>query len=183
MLDDVSESRELNRRLSYHASHDILTGLVNRREFQQLVERSLKKVKLSEECAAVCYLDIDRFRTVNKSFGLGAGDALLGQCGATLKSRIRQRDTLARLSGNAFGLLLEGDTLDAAERTAKVLCDTMRDYKFVWTDQSFRLSMSIGIVPISSSFNLADDLLLAAEEECRMAKEDGGGAVRCVTNR
>jgi diguanylate cyclase (GGDEF)-like protein/PAS domain S-box-containing protein len=181
VLNDVSESRELNRRLHYHASHDILTGLVNRHEFQTLVERSLKKVKDSGEYAAVCHLDIDQFRTVNKSLGLSAGDAVLGQCGAVLKSHIRQRDALARLSGNAFGLLLEGDAIDTAEQTAEMLCNTIRDYEFKWADQPFRLSMSIGVLPIASNFDTADHLLMAAEEACRQAKQDGGNTVRGVS--
>lgn len=183
VLDDVSESRELNRRLSYHASHDILTGLLNRREFHNRLEASLKKVKHSSNCAAVCHLDIDLFGTVNKSLGLSAGDAILAQCGALLKSRIRPRDSLARLSGNAFGLLLEGDAIDAAERTAETLCKTIRDYKFTWDSQPFRLSMSIGVLEISSSFNAADHLLMAAEDACHKAKQDGGDTVRCVSDR
>ena len=100
---DVSESRELNRRLSYHASHDMLTGLVNRREFESRLERALKSAKARETSYALCYLDLDQFKIVNDSCGHTAGDALLGQLGALLKSKIRWRDTLARLGGDEFG--------------------------------------------------------------------------------
>ncbi|MDE2250980.1 MAG: diguanylate cyclase, partial [Gammaproteobacteria bacterium] len=116
---DVSESRELNRRLSYHASHDLLTGLVNRREFENRLERALKSAKARESSYALCYLDIDQFKIVNDSCGHSAGDALLGQVGALLTSKVRWRDTLSRLGGDEFGILLEACSLDEAMRTAE----------------------------------------------------------------
>ncbi|MCC5869283.1 MAG: PAS domain S-box protein, partial [Gammaproteobacteria bacterium] len=118
---DVSEARELNRRLSYHASHDMLTGLVNRREFEHRLERALKSARARETSYVVCHLDLDQFRIVNDTCGHSAGDALLGQIGALLKSKIRWRDTLARLGGDEFGLLLESCTLEEAMRTAEIL--------------------------------------------------------------
>ena len=117
---DVSESRELNRRLSYHASHDMLTGLVNRREFEARLERALqntralKNARSREAQYALCYMDLDQFKIVNDSCGHSAGDAMLGQLGALLKSKIRWRDTLARLGGDEFGVLLENCTVDEA---------------------------------------------------------------------
>ncbi|MDH5228006.1 MAG: PAS domain S-box protein, partial [Gammaproteobacteria bacterium] len=101
---DVSESRELNRKLSYHASHDILTGLVNRREFESRLERSLRSAKARETQYALCHLDVDQFKIINDTCGHSAGDALLGQVGALLKTKIRWRDTLARLGGDEFGV-------------------------------------------------------------------------------
>jgi len=129
---DVSESRELNRRLSYHASHDILTGLVNRAEFESRLERSLKSAKAREASYALCYLDLDQFKIVNDSCGHSAGDALLGQLGALLKSKIRWRDTLARLGGDEFGVLLESCSLDEAMKTAEVLRVAISEFKFMW---------------------------------------------------
>jgi diguanylate cyclase (GGDEF)-like protein/PAS domain S-box-containing protein len=121
---DVSESRELNRRLSYHASHDLLTGLVNRREFENRLERALKSAKARETSYALCYLDIDQFKIVNDTCGHSAGDALLGQVGALLKSKVRWRDTLSRLGGDEFGMLLESCSLgrsacSASERASE----------------------------------------------------------------
>ncbi len=113
---DVSEARELNRRLSYHASHDVLTGLVNRREFENRMERALKSAKARETSYALCCLDLDQFKIVNDTCGHSAGDALLGQVGALLKSKVRWRDTLARLGGDEFAILLESCTLDEALR-------------------------------------------------------------------
>ena len=170
---DVSESRELNRRLSYHASHDILTGLVNRREFESRLERALKSAKARETSYALCYLDLDQFKIVNDSCGHSAGDALLGQLGALLKSKIRWRDTLARLGGDEFGVLLESCSLEEAMKTAEILRVAIGEYKFLWDDRSFRLSVSIGVVPITADNEDVAALLSAADSACQAAKEAG----------
>ncbi|MBA3564405.1 MAG: EAL domain-containing protein [Gammaproteobacteria bacterium] len=170
---DVSESRELNRRLSYHASHDILTGLVNRREFENRLERALKSAKARETSYAICYLDLDQFKIINDSCGHSAGDALLGQLGALLKSKIRWRDTLARLGGDEFGLLLESCSLDEAMATAESLREAVRDFKFVWDDRTFRLSASVGVVPLAADNEEVATVLSAADSACAAAKEAG----------
>ncbi len=170
---DVSESRELNRRLSYHASHDILTGLVNRREFENRLERALKSAKARETSYALLYLDLDQFKIVNDSCGHSAGDALLGQLGALLKSKIRWRDTLARLGGDEFGVLLESCSLEEAMQTAEALRIAIGDYKFTWDDRTFRLGVSIGVVPITADNEDVAALLSAADSACGAAKEAG----------
>ncbi len=170
---DVSESRELNRRLSYHASHDILTGLVNRREFENRLERALKSARARETSYALCYLDLDQFKIVNDSCGHSAGDALLGQLGALLKSKIRWRDTLARLGGDEFGVLLESCSLDEALKTAEQLRVAISEFKFMWDDRSFRLGVSIGVVPITADNEDVAAMLSAADSACAAAKEAG----------
>ncbi len=170
---DVSESRELNRRLSYHASHDILTGLVNRREFENRLERALKSAKARETSYALCYLDLDQFKIVNDSCGHSAGDALLGQLGALLKSKIRWRDTLARLGGDEFGVLLESCSLDEAMQAAEALRVAIGEYKFMWDERSFRLGVSIGVVPIVAENEDVAALVSAADSACQAAKEAG----------
>ncbi len=170
---DVSESRELNRRLSYHASHDILTGLVNRREFENRLERALKSAKARETSYALLYLDLDQFKIVNDTCGHSAGDALLGQLGALLKSKIRWRDTLARLGGDEFGVLLESCSLDEAMQTAEALRIAISDYKFMWDDRAFRFGVSIGVVPITAESEDVAGLLSAADSACAAAKEAG----------
>ncbi len=170
---DVSESRDLNRRLSYHASHDILTGLVNRREFENRVERALKSAKARETSYALLYLDRDQFKIVNDSCGHSAGDALLGQLGALLKSKIRWRDTLARLGGDEFGVLLESCSLEEAMNTAETLRMAIGEYKFVWEERNFRLGVSIGVVPITADNEDVAGLLTAADSACAAAKEAG----------
>ena len=177
MFHDVSESRELNRKLSYHASHDILTGLVNRREFEARLERSLRSAKARETSYALCHLDVDQFKIINDTCGHSAGDALLGQVGALLKTKIRWRDTLARLGGDEFGVLLESCSLDEALRMAEQLRETIRNYKFVWEERTFRLGCSIGVVPITGDSEDVAALLSAADSACAAAKEAGRNRV------
>ncbi|HEX3397036.1 MAG TPA: EAL domain-containing protein, partial [Steroidobacteraceae bacterium] len=174
---DVSEARELNRRLSYHASHDVLTGLVNRREFESRMERALKSAKARETSYALCVLDLDQFKIVNDTCGHSAGDALLGQVGALLKSKVRWRDTLARLGGDEFGILLESCSLDEAMRTAEALREAVRNFKFTWEERTFRLGASIGVVPISADNADVAAVLSAADSACQAAKEAGRNRV------
>ncbi|MGO9632960.1 MAG: EAL domain-containing protein [Steroidobacteraceae bacterium] len=174
---DVSEARELNRRLSYHASHDVLTGLVNRREFENRMERALKSAKAHETSYALCCLDLDQFKIVNDTCGHSAGDALLGQVGAMLKSKVRWRDTLARLGGDEFGILLESCTLDEAMRTAESLREAVRNFKFTWEERTFRLGASIGVVPLSAENADVASVLSAADSACQAAKEAGRNRV------
>ena len=176
---DVSEARELNRRLSYHASHDILTGLVNRREFENRLERALKSAKAREASYAICYLDIDQFKIINDSCGHAAGDTLLAQIGALLKAKIRWRDSLARLGGDEFGVLLESCSLDEAMKTADVLREAVQEFKFVWDDRTFRLGCSIGVVPISLENDDVASILSAADSACAAAKEAGRNRIHC----
>jgi diguanylate cyclase (GGDEF)-like protein/PAS domain S-box-containing protein len=170
---DVSESRELNRKLSYHASHDILTGLVNRREFESRLERALKSARAREASYALCHIDLDQFKIINDNCGHSAGDALLGQVGALLKSKIRWRDTVARLGGDEFGVLLESCSIEEGIRNAEALREAIRNYKFVWEERTFRLGASIGVVPISADNEDVAALLSAADSACAAAKESG----------
>ena len=174
---DVSESRELNRRLSYAASHDILTELVNRREFENRLQRALKSAKARETSYAVLYIDLDQFKIVNDACGHSAGDALLKQIAALLKSKIRWRDTLARLGGDEFGVLLESCTMEEAMRTAESLRDIINEFRFVWDERTFRLGASIGVVPITPATDDVAALLSAADSACAAAKEAGRNRV------
>jgi diguanylate cyclase (GGDEF)-like protein/PAS domain S-box-containing protein len=174
---DVSESRELNRKLSYHASHDPLTGLVNRREFESRIERCLKSARAQEGSYALCHLDIDQFKMINDSCGHAAGDTLLGQIGALLKSKIRWRDTLSRLGGDEYGVLLESSTLDDALRIAEVLRETVKNFRFESEDRVFKLSASVGVVPITAENDDVASILSAADGACAAAKEQGRNRV------
>jgi diguanylate cyclase (GGDEF)-like protein/PAS domain S-box-containing protein len=176
---DVSESRELNRRLSYHTSHDVLTGLVNRREFEQRLERALKSARAKETSYALCYLDLDQFKIVNDTCGHAAGDALLGQVGALLKSKVRWRDTLGRLGGDEFGVLLESCPLEEALRTAETLREAVRNFRFTFEDRIFRLGVSVGVVPITADNEDVATTLSAADSACMAAKETGRNRVHC----
>ena len=174
---DVTESRELNRRLSYAASHDVLTELVNRTEFENRLARSLKSAKALETSYAVLYLDLDQFKIVNDACGHSAGDQLLKQIGALLKAKIRWRDTLARLGGDEFGVLLESCTMEEAVRTAETLREVVNEFRFTWDDRTFRLGTSIGVVPITPTTDDVAGLLTAADSACAAAKDAGRNRV------
>jgi diguanylate cyclase (GGDEF)-like protein/PAS domain S-box-containing protein len=177
VIHDVSESRELNRKLSYHASHDILTGLVNRHEFDARLERALRSARARETSYALCHLDVDQFKIINDTCGHSAGDALLGQIGALLKTKIRWRDTLARIGGDEFGVLLESCSLEEAMQMADQLRETLRNHKFVWEERTFRLGCSVGVVPITGDSEEVAALLSAAESACTAAKAAGRNRV------
>ncbi len=176
---DVTESRELNRRLSYQSSHDLLTGLVNRREFENRLERALKSAKAREASYALCYIDLDQFKIINDTCGHSAGDALLGQVGALLKARVRWRDTLSRLGGDEYAVLLESCSIDEAMRNAEVFREAVRNFRFTWEDRVFRLGASIGVVPITPDNEDVASVLSAADSACQAAKESGRNRVHC----
>ena len=176
---DVSESRELNRRLSYAASHDVLTELVNRSEFENRLKRALNSARAQETSYALLYLDLDQFKIINDACGHNAGDQLLQQLGALLKSKIRWRDTLARLGGDEFGVLLEGCTIDEAVRTAEVLRELVADFRFIWEERTFRLGVSIGVVPIMPNTDDVASLMTAADSACAAAKDAGRDRIYC----
>ena len=170
---DVSEARELNRRLSYHASHDLLTGLVNRREFEARLERALQSAKSQETGYAMLYLDLDQFRMINDACGHNGGDQFLSQLGALLKSKIGWRDTLARLGGDEFGVLLKNCNLDEATQTAESLRAAISEFTFKWDRRPFTLTVSIGVVPITADNQDVTALLTAADSACSQAKDAG----------
>ncbi|MBT8143906.1 MAG: EAL domain-containing protein [Gammaproteobacteria bacterium] len=170
---DVSEARDLHRRLSYHTSHDMLTGLVNRAELEKQLERALKSAADNDAHYAFCHIDIDQFKMVNDTCGHTAGDTLLAQLGQLLKSKIRWRDTLARLGGDEFGLLLESCALDEAVDMAETLREVVEGFRFTWDDRTFRLGASVGVVPLSPGIHDVAGLLSSADSACAAAKESG----------
>ena len=136
---DVSKERRLHRALHYQASHDALTGLINRREFENRLTAAVENARQEAgERHALLYLDLDQFKLVNDTCGHPAGDQLLKQITAVLQSRVRSGDTLARLGGDEFGILLQSCSLDQALRIAESLRQAIRDYRFIWQDGSAR---------------------------------------------
>jgi diguanylate cyclase (GGDEF)-like protein/PAS domain S-box-containing protein len=174
---DVSEARELNNKLSFHASHDSLTHLVNRPEFEKRLERALRSAKAKEASYALLHLDLDQFKIINDACGHSAGDEMLRQLSALLKSKIRWRDTLSRLGGDEFGVLLESCSVDEAMRTAEALREAVNEFRFVWDERTFRLGVSIGVVPILPGSDDIASLISAADSACAAAKEGGRNRV------
>ena len=170
---DVTEARKLNRQLTYQASHDSLTGLINRTEFERRLGRLLEDAKANGTEHVLCYLDLDQFKVVNDTCGHMAGDQLLQQIAVILKRFIRQSDTLARLGGDEFGILLDYCGLDKAYRVADELRKAVQDYRFMWEDKLFAIGVSIGMVPVTPESVGLDDVLSTADAACYLAKESG----------
>jgi diguanylate cyclase (GGDEF)-like protein/PAS domain S-box-containing protein len=170
---DVSHERRLTHQLSWQASHDALTGLVNRRAFEDAIAGALRSAKDDNHHHALLYMDLDRFKIVNDSVGHGAGDVLLQTLSRMLLGHMRESDVLARLGGDELGVLLSSCPLPRAERLADELRRAIKDFRFVWNDKVFELGVSIGLVEISEDSKSTSELLVAADQACYMAKEGG----------
>jgi diguanylate cyclase (GGDEF)-like protein len=174
----ITRVSEKNRQLAYQASHDTLTGLINRREFEHRVERAIAHARVQIATHALLYLDLDQFKVVNDTCGHAAGDELLQQLAQILLSSVRYRDTLGRLGGDEFGMLLENCPLDKAVEIANKLLSAIDDFKFTWAGNSFTLGISIGVVPIDRSTTDIASTMSAADAACYIAKESGRNQVQ-----
>lgn len=171
--DDVTHEYELSEKLSYQASHDVLTGLINRHEFERRTERLLATLKHETGVHALCFMDLDQFKVVNDTCGHSAGDELLRQLSTLLQNTVRHRDTLARLGGDEFGILMEHCSLDDAHRVATSILQAVQEFHFSWDDYSFKLGVSIGLVPIAETSPNLTELLKQADAACYVAKDNG----------
>ncbi len=170
---DVSVARNLQRELTFQASHDVLTGLYNRREFDREVQRALEKSHRDGHKHTLCYLDLDQFKVVNDTCGHAAGDQLLHKLTAYLQSKLRKADVLARLGGDEFGLLLVHCPLHRAMEVAESLRETVNEFRFQWQGKSFQIGVSIGLVELTKTLNSSAEALASADMACYAAKEDG----------
>ena len=173
---DVSELRSLSK-MTYQATHDSLTGLINRREFERRVSQALDNARNSDGRYVLCYLDLDNFKVVNDTSGHIAGDELLKMLKTRFLAVTREADSLARLGGDEFGILLAGCSLDWAVEVAEKIRVMVEDFRFVWDDKAFRVGVSIGVVKISADSGALTDVLRAADSACYMAKEKGRNRV------
>lgn len=164
--------------LEYMAYHDSLTDLVNRREFERRVAQALDDIHHNGGHHILLYLDLDQFKIINDTCGHIAGDHLLKQIAALLSDHIRTDDTLARLGGDEFGVLLRGCDPVHARKIADKLCEEVREYRFVWHDKPFSVSLSIGMVLIDKSYNKTSELLSHADLACYAAKDRGRNNVQ-----
>ncbi|MEO1300266.1 MAG: diguanylate cyclase [Cyanobacteria bacterium J06636_16] len=174
---DVTHSRKLARRLSWQASHDALTGLTNRQQFEQSLMESLQSVQQGDQVHVLCYLDLDQFKVVNDTCGHIAGDELLRQISRLLKVNIRATDILARLGGDEFGILLKQCPLQRAELIAEKLRETVQNFRFLWQDKVFSVGVSIGLVLLDADSHTLTEILSAADAACYAAKGLGRNRV------
>lgn len=174
---DITESRQLARQLAHDATHDPLTGLVNRAEFEKRLERALNSAQHYGARHVLCYLDLDHFKRVNDSAGHTAGDELLKQINSLLAGMFRERDTLARIGGDEFGLLLDNCPVDRAYIIAEAVVGAVRDYRFHWEGHTHQIGVSVGLVPITARATSSAELLTQADIACYTAKGLGRNQV------
>ncbi len=170
---DVTEQRRLAGEMSHRTSHDSLTGLVNRAEFEARLNRVLQKAQTDHGENSLLYIDLDQFKIVNDSCGHTIGDQLLIQVAKLLSDMVRASDTVARLGGDEFAVLLEDCPLAQSQRTAQRICDRMEDSRFIHEDKRFRIGASIGLVPVDSRWSTSAGVQQAADSSCYAAKEAG----------
>jgi two-component system, chemotaxis family, CheB/CheR fusion protein len=174
-IEDVTGSKEAEK-LNYQATHDALTGLVNRAELERRLERVLTGADIRDP-HALLYLDLDQFKLVNDTCGHMAGDALLRQLPAVLERPLRKRDTLARLGGDEFGVLLEHCPEEHALRIAQDLVQVIQEFPFAWEDKRFTVGASIGLVAIPAGGDTLAEIMSAADRACYAAKDKGRNRV------
>lgn len=172
----------LSDRLRYEANHDSLTGLINRREFERRLEDAIAAARNRSGEHALCYIDLDQFRVVNDTFGHVAGDELLRQLAAVLRSTVRAGDTIARLGGDEFALLLPDCPLPQARTIAETALACIKDFRFTWNATTLSVGASIGVVPIDEQVEGVIGVLEAADQLAYLSKDQGGNRVHTYTS-
>lgn len=170
---DVSEQRELTERLSYQATHDALTELHNRREFERRVEEALAERRRGGRACALLYIDLDQFKLINDISGHAAGDQLLAQLALAMRLQLRGDDMLARLGGDEFGLLAFDLDMADARALGERLRASIESQMFVWEERTYTVSASIGVVVVEQVDPTLKDVLAWADTACYVAKENG----------
>ena len=183
VLHDTSELRGLTRQMTYQASHDALTGLVNRREFERRLQEATDSALTSDIGHALCYLDLDHFKVVNDTCGHTAGDNMLREIASLIKDAVRDSDTVGRIGGDEFALLLVGCPLEKARQIADNVVRSVNDFRFVWKDKIFSVGVSIGLVEIGRDSGTIEDIMNAADSACYVAKKQGGLHVHVYSAR
>ncbi|MEM7027506.1 MAG: EAL domain-containing protein, partial [Pseudomonadota bacterium] len=173
ILMDITDRVRADEKLRFLATHDPMTNLVNRFEFETRLDQSIKSARYKNNQHAFLYLDLDQFKIVNDTCGHHAGDMLLNQLTGILKSQIRETDTIGRLGGDEFGILLDSCPIDDALNMAESLRTCVQDFRFVWDDKSFKIGVSIGLVMISDNNLSQQQIMSAADSACFIAKDKG----------
>ena len=176
-LRDISAIRALDEEVKYQAAHDSLTGLYNRHEFERRIQKLLERARIDQSEHAVCYFDLDMFKAVNDTCGHIAGDELLRQLAMVLQGAIRKTDTLARVGGDEFALLLQSCSIKEARAIAEKFLELVMDFRFHWQNHSFQVGASIGVAPIRSDSGTLVDIMQTADFACYSAKDAGRNRV------
>lgn len=176
---DITEKRYLEDKLAHQASHDMLTSLMNRREFERRFQHLLERDSAPSDRHYLCFFDLDQFKTINDTCGHIAGDELLRQIASLLKGLVRSRDTLARIGGDEFAVLMEHASLDKALRLAEKIRATIEAFEFHWRSQRFSIGVSVGVVPVQIGQPITE-LLNMADMACYAAKKQGRNRIHTM---
>lgn len=180
---DVTSNHLLTEELSYRATHDPLTGLINRDAFETRIESVVRELRQEPSAHVLLFLDLDQFKIVNDTAGHAAGDELLKQVCIELRGALRQSDVLARLGGDEFGIVLRNCELERAREIADALLAAVRTFRFVWGEQQFSVGVSIGMVVLNEGDWTVADAFSAADAACYVAKENGRNRVHVADGR
>jgi len=174
---DITQNLEMKNRIAHINSHDALTGLVNRGEFLLRLQRVVDSAIGGDSEHGLCYVDVDRFRTINDRCGHPSGDRLLKALAELLQEQIRRRDTLARVGGNAFAILMEHCSLAHIARVAEAVQQAIGAFRFDCCNDSVEFTVTVGVVSIDGASRSVDGVLRAADRACYAAKSAGGGRI------
>ncbi|MFO7604623.1 MAG: EAL domain-containing protein [Gammaproteobacteria bacterium] len=174
---DVSKIQHMSDQLAYQATHDDLTGLINRREFESCLNEALVETREHQTQHALCYIDLDQFKIINDTCGHQAGDELLRQLTNRIKEKVRKGDIFARLGGDEFGIILSNCPMDKAEQIATAIKNSVQTFEYTWHGHSFNTGTSIGLVPITGDTTSINELMMKADSACYIAKDNGRNRV------
>jgi len=174
---DVTAAVKQAEAVAYHANHDALTGLVNRRQFESLVDQALQSAKTDRKSHAMCFMDLDSFKIVNDTCGHEAGDELLRQLAQLFDSLVRKSDVLARLGGDEFGVFLYKCSVAEALKLANQIRAEVENFQFLWRENRFTVGVSVGLVVVDDRWESLKSLFSAADSACYIAKNEGRNRV------
>lgn len=178
IIKDVSEAHALSVEMAHQASHDTLTGLVNRREIERRLQLALASSRSTGERHALCFVDLDMFKLVNDTCGHEVGDKLLRQLAGTIELQLRESDWIGRLGGDEFAIFLGRTSIEGAERAAEKINEALATTAFTWEGRSFNVTCCVGVVEMNAETPDVSWLLRAADTACYLAKGDGRNRVR-----
>lgn len=183
LIRDISSYKNLNSELSYLANHDMLTGLINRREFESRLGYLLEDSRLSDRQHILFYLDLDHFKEINDQCGHAAGDEVLKEISKIFRVRLRKEDCIARLGGDEFGVTLMNCGVDNAKVVAEKIRQDIEEFRFQWQREDYRLGVSIGVVAISKGVETIESLMDLADNCCYIAKQKGRNQIHLYDDK
>lgn len=173
MQDDVTQFRNISRKFSYQAAHDSLTGLINRQEFENILRSTVEAHDQSIDTHVLCFIDVDQFKIINDTCGHVAGDELLRQISVLFNRHCSTNDTLARIGGDEFALLLHGTDISQGKLICEMLISLVEDFRFRWNEHVFKLGISIGVTLIDREQGNYVEALKQVDSACYAAKDAG----------